>query len=237
LGIAACALLVLSVAVDDCPVGRTCAHLAGHLERGERFERVFGPGLSISMEPSEFGWVLVVRDERPDENIARLTGPFHFVPNPRYVEGWHFRNADNTGPNDGSVNAPQEERRFLFSPEVGRSFDYPLTEPEAEEFTRQAGRGLLTIRKLVPGNLVPREKAWIERMDFTIDLEWPSSWADREPHGLLRDNDPLVSLAPIIETSRGVPAARDLRSGCGAFSAPFRRGWPRGACGVWPCPG
>jgi hypothetical protein len=95
------------------------------------------------------------------------------------VEGWHFRNADNTGPNDGSVNAPQEERGSLFSPEVGRSFDYPLTGPEAEELARQAGRGMLTIRNLVFGNLVPGEKAWIESMDFTIDLEWPTSWAER----------------------------------------------------------
>jgi hypothetical protein len=179
LGLTASAFLVLTLFTADCPPGRACGHLASHLQRGERYEQTFGPGLCISLEPREFGWVVIVRDERPDENIARLTGPFHFVPNPRYVEGWHFRNADNSGPNEGSVNAPQEEREFLFSPEVGRSFDYPLTGPEAEEFARQAGRGMLTIRNLVLGNLVPGEKAWIESMDFTIDLEWPTSWAER----------------------------------------------------------
>lgn len=179
MGITAAALLILGLSVADCPAGRSCAQLTGHLERGERFEQAFGPGLSMSLEPNAWGWVLVVRDARPDENIARLTGPFHFVPNPRYVEGWHFRNADNTGPNDGSVNAPQEERGFVFSPEVGRSFDYPLTGLQAEQFARQAGNGLLSIHGLVLGNLVPGEKAWIERMDFTIDLNWPSSWGNQ----------------------------------------------------------
>jgi hypothetical protein len=153
--------------------------MTGHLERGAQFAHAFGPGLSLSLEPAEYGWILVVRDERPGENIARLTGPFHFVPNPRYIEGWHFRNADNTGPNDGSVNAPQRERGFLFSPEVGRSFDYPLTAAQAEQFAQRAGGGLLTIQDLVLGNLVPGEKAWIESMDFTIDLDWPSSWDRR----------------------------------------------------------
>lgn len=171
--------LIVALLGVDCPEGRTCAQVTGHVERGERYEQAFGPGLSILLEPSEFGWIVIVRDERLDENIARLTGPFHFVPNPRHVEGWHFRNAANTGPNDGSVNAPQEERGILFSPEVGRSFDYPLTGSEAEEFTRQAGKGLLTIRNLVLGNLVPGERAWIESMDFTIDLKWPSSWDDQ----------------------------------------------------------
>ena len=58
---------------------------------------------------------------RAATKISRgLTPPWHLVPNPRYVEGWHFRNASNTGPNDGSVNAPQETREFIFSPEVGR---------------------------------------------------------------------------------------------------------------------
>ena len=133
--------------------------------------------MSLSLEPGELGWILVVRDERPDENIARLTGPFHFVPNPRYIEGWHFRNAGNTGPNDGSVNAPQKERSFLFSPAVGRSLEYPLTALEAEQFTRDAGSGMLAIHSMTLGNLVPGQKAWIESMDFTIYLNWPSSWS------------------------------------------------------------
>ena len=119
-----------------------------------------------------------MRDERLDENIARLTPPYHFVPNPRYVEGWHFRNADNSGPNDGSVNAPQEERDFVFSPEVGRSIDRPET-PEQLAQLQLAGQGRLMITSLRLGNLEPGKKAYIRRMTFSIRFSWPSSWTKR----------------------------------------------------------
>jgi hypothetical protein len=36
-----------------------------------------------------------------------------YIP-PREIDGWHFRNADNTGPNTGDINAPQRERQFSF---------------------------------------------------------------------------------------------------------------------------
>lgn len=170
--------LAFSLATTTCPATRQCVTLTGAVNRGERFSSAFGPGLVLVLEPAEYGWQIIVRDERPDENIARLTPPFHFVPNPRDVEGWHFRNGDNTGPNDGSVNAPQEERDFLFSPEVGRSIDYPVTPEQAKQLER-AGQGRLVIKSLQLGNLEPGQKAHIRQMDFSIWLSWPSSWTQR----------------------------------------------------------
>ncbi len=146
--------------------------LRGELRRGEEYSRRFGPGLLFMLRPIEAGWEIVVRDERPAENIARLTPPWHFVPNPRYVEGWHFRNATNTGPNDGSVNAPQRERDFVFSPEVGRSIDYPPSEEDVDR-VRGFGRGLLVIESLDLGNLSAGQRAHIERMRFRVMLSWP----------------------------------------------------------------
>ena len=164
--------LAFSMATATCPTTRQCLTFTGSVNRGERLSRPFGPGLVLVLEPAEYGWEIIVRDERPDENIARLTPPFHFVPNPRDVEGWHFRNADNTGPNDGSVNAPQEEREFLFSPEVGRSIDHPMTREQATQL-EQAGRGRLVIRSLQLGNVEAGKKANIRRMGFSIWLSWP----------------------------------------------------------------
>lgn len=165
------ALIVLLVpGAAPCDQGKRCAHLEGSVERGDRYQQPFGPGLTISLEPIERGWTIVVRDAGPDENIARLTPPWHFVPNPRDIEGWHFRNASNTAPNDGGVNAPQQEREFLFSPEVGRSLEYPPTSDLEDLLSGNAGKGLLTIRNLTLGNLIAGEKAWIQRMEFTIDL-------------------------------------------------------------------
>lgn len=170
--------LALSFAVAACPPERVCVSTKGQLNRGERLVRSFGPGLTLVLEPREFGWEVIVRDERPDENIARLTAPFHFVPNPRDIEGWHFRNADNSGPNDGSINAPQREREFLFSPEVGRSIDYPPTAEQAR-MLEESGHGRLLIKSLQLGNLRPGQRAHIKRLEFSLVLSWPSSWVTR----------------------------------------------------------
>jgi hypothetical protein len=84
-----------------------------------RFENSTPSGWILRLVPDERGWVLQVTVEGwENENLARLTPPWH-GPNARYLEGWHFRNADNTDPNDGSINQPQEFREFIFSPAVG----------------------------------------------------------------------------------------------------------------------
>jgi len=157
-----------------CPPDWECTSFEARIQKGERFEKSFGPGLTLLLEPWEYGWEILVRDDRPEENIARLTPPFHFVPNPRFLEGWHFRNSDNSGPNDGSVNAPQEEREFLFSPEVGRSVDYPLTPAQATELGVFA-RGRLVVTSMELGNLRRGERAHLERLEFEVQLSWPSS--------------------------------------------------------------
>ncbi len=157
---------------------RSSAALDGELTRGERFERSFGPGFTLVLDPIQYGWEIKVLDDRPTENIARLIPPFHFVPNPRYIEGWHFRNADNSGPNDGTINAPQEERLFVFSPDVGRTINYPPT-PEQVEILGQSGRGRLVITSLQLGDLEVGEKAVIEKMTFRIEVSWPAEWSKK----------------------------------------------------------
>ena len=168
--------LLLSV----CPPDWECASFEAQLKKGERFEKSFGPGLTLLLEPREYGWEIIVRDERPEENIARLTPPFHFVPNPRYLEGWHFRNAENTGPNDGSVNAPQQEREFVFSPEVGRSIDSPVRPDQATQLPG-FGRGLLVVKSMELSHLERGERAHLELLEFEVQLSWPTSWS-KDPH-------------------------------------------------------
>ena len=147
----------------------------GTLERGSPFERDIALGLRFELLPEDYGWRIVVRDtSRADENLASLTPPFHFVPNPCFIEGWHFRNADNTGPNQGDVNAPQRERDFIFSPEVGRTIQGPDSHsgPDSADVARveQFGSGLLTIEQLDLSPPAKGEKASIERMRFRVSI-------------------------------------------------------------------
>jgi hypothetical protein len=126
--------------------------------------------------PSEDGWFIQVSVRGRDaDDLARFTPPWHFVPNPLDLDGWHFRNADNTGPNDGSVNAPGELREFIFSPEVGRSIEYHgsgTTTAEVER-VRAYGRGWLHIDAYRLTPMRRGERAAFESLTFSACLTWP----------------------------------------------------------------
>jgi hypothetical protein len=79
---------------------------SGTVLQGETFSRPFG-GFAFNLVPTEFGWRIdITEGER--HYLANMTGPAHFVPNAIEIEGWHFRNSSNTGPNTGEINAPDE---------------------------------------------------------------------------------------------------------------------------------
>jgi hypothetical protein len=159
---------------------RASARFTGRLSAGQAFVRPFGSGLHFHLEPQPAGWMVVIRDGTRAEDISRLTPPFHGVPNPREVEGWHFRNADNTGPNEPgekNVNAPGEEREFIFSPQVGHTIQGPGTTSAATkeevEKVRSYGRGTLKILDYGLTNLKPGEQARFEWIRFEAELSWP----------------------------------------------------------------
>src|ERR671925_623359 len=144
--------------------GRQAERIHGVVNRGERFVQTTDAGWILRLFPDSKGWFLeVTMNGRETEDLARLTPPWHFVPNAREIEGWHFRNADNTGPNDGSVNAPQELREFIFSPAVGRGIEYNGggTTREDVEKVRAFGRGWFFIESY---NLTPPRRG--ERATF-----------------------------------------------------------------------
>ena len=170
------AVLLLLAACSHQP-GRQQIAFKGGVRAGERFEHPFGERFLFVLEPSEFGWLVAVYERGRQEDLARLTPPFHFVPNPTEIEGWHFRNEDNTGSNDGSVNAPQREREFIFSSEVGRSIGGPAAHnqptPEEVERVRSFGRGGLYIDQLKLSPPKRGHRATILEMRFHGTISWP----------------------------------------------------------------
>ena len=116
----------------------------------------------------QYGWTIDIAQGQ-HHHLANLTPPRHFVPNPIDVEGWHFRNEANTGPNTGDVNALDEHREFFFSPKFGTCVSTPenATQAEFEAATRD-GTGVLEITDLTLGNLTPGEKADIRELKFTV---------------------------------------------------------------------
>jgi len=148
-------------------------YFSGKVDKGETFTHEILNRFTFILKPNPYGWEIVVREKgRPKENLARLTPPFHFVPNPRYIEGWHFRNADNTGPNAAgprNVNAPQHDRDFIFSPMVGKEIDYPVDKKERDKLVLFS-QGTLTISKMKLGNLKAGERAVFESMEFHVKI-------------------------------------------------------------------
>jgi hypothetical protein len=177
-------LLVVSVAgIQAAPrceaePGRKVEQIQGTVRRGDTFQQLTPSGWILRLTPVAEGWFLRVTVRgREREDLARLTPPWHFVPNARQIEGWHFRNLDNTGPNDGSVNAPQELREFIFSPQVGRAIEYDGSATTAEDLekVRSFGRGWLFIesyRLTPPGK---GERAAFESLTFSACLTWPAA--------------------------------------------------------------
>ena len=176
--------LLLFLAACGQQPARQQITFTGALRAGERFQHPFGGRFTFALVPDDFGWVIIVYEQGRIEDLARLTLPFH-GPNPTQIAGWHFRNEDNTGPNDGTLNQPQEVREFIFSPEVGRSIDAPPTpwlrrlhfRPGSltmEDIDRVAsfGRGALHIEQLNLSPVKRGDRARILEMKFSCIISW-----------------------------------------------------------------
>lgn len=119
---------------------------------GERFRRALPGGFELVLEPTPEGWEVVVREAGRDENLARLTPPLHFAPNPREIEGWQLAEAPASCPVPyGDRRGPGRVREFVFSPEVGREVAGPdagrSPTPEDVERVARFAKGTLTIER------------------------------------------------------------------------------------------
>lgn len=173
----------------------------GQVVQGETYQKEITQFLLFCLLPNYLteatGWWISITantedgcDYQKPSYVGIVTPPFHGT-NSGLIVGWHFRNEDNTGPNDGSVNAPQETRwfQFLLSEEdyqlawqahscSFRNMCDNMTPEEAKNiiWAIPKARGTLTITDLVLGNLVVGEQAWIESMSFTVELLLPQGF-------------------------------------------------------------
>jgi hypothetical protein len=165
--------------------------LTGTVSRGGIFEQPLRGGLLFRLAPGAHGWMIWVGDPaRPEENYAAVATPPYRGPNPIYIEGWHFRNVDNTGPNTAgpkNLNVPQHVRAFAFVRDrasflaardaLGITMWPGAHGADEVAAAREAhasvaiGAGQLEIVKLELGNLRAGERAWIERMDFRLTID------------------------------------------------------------------
>lgn len=124
---------------------------SGQVEAGKQFRRLFGGRFQLVLEPTAAGWMIMVKEIGREEDLARLTPPFHSVPNPREIEGWHLLDhaADCASRPYQTESGPYHPRMFIFSPDVGGRIDGPTTKrgvsAEEVEEVQRFGRGVLRI--------------------------------------------------------------------------------------------
>jgi hypothetical protein len=188
-------------------VARVCT-FTSHVLRGQTYRHEILPDLFFCLIPSGIfsspsdeawseGWSIIITDPQGsacDGSDWANFGPIVTPPmrgNLTFdVHGWQFRNKENTGPNDGSLNVPQENRSFYFLFNrrdfeavwhAERCAQWAIPEDCALATQNPAGRDVFiprswayfTATKLELGNLVAGSKAWIEYMEFTVDIYLP----------------------------------------------------------------
>jgi hypothetical protein len=179
---------LLGAAVLQRPI-----RFSGEVRQGQRFERVVTGGLRFRIaplpgDPSGFA-IQVVQADTATDYVAIATPPYHGV-NDAVIEAWHFRNADNSGPNQGEVNAPQERREVRFVTNrrdferFKENLDLVLRPSGARESSVDSamaamslipcGTAIVSLRDLQLGNLGQGLQPVIERMGFEVRLTLPS---------------------------------------------------------------
>jgi hypothetical protein len=129
------------------------ARFVGSLRAGEIFRHTFGGRFEFLLEPRPWGWEIVVREIGQEDNLARLTPPLHFQPNPREIEGWHFLAEPRhcaTRPYAADAG-PEHPRRFIFSPQVAKLAGRAPTPADIAAIER-FGQGTLTIEQAELGS-------------------------------------------------------------------------------------
>ncbi|MAK59525.1 MAG: hypothetical protein CMK09_00955 [Ponticaulis sp.] len=150
--------------------GRLNTNVAPEIYGNHNFMQELDNGWVFVLSAARWGWQIAVFDDETD--VTAGTPPLR-GPNPREIYGWHFRDADNTGPNTGEVNAPQHMRAFVLSPRAAG------TPPGPDD-----GIGWLKIEDFGLSDLEPGEQARMSYLKFNACLSWPKTEADKASESL-----------------------------------------------------
>ncbi|MBN1150398.1 hypothetical protein JXA84_04150 [candidate division WOR-3 bacterium] len=183
-----CAVIIFFLSSLFGENDRESVRFTGKVFKGEEFIEPISATLIFKLLPkSDDGWFLWIGGEDSLKNYcSAATPPFRGI-NATIIEGWHFRNADNSGSNDGKVNAPQNERGFRFVLDdscytiaekyvkmVCWPHEYTQDEIDAASYEFNGlkfGRGRLIITDMKLGNLFVGERAILEYIEFEVELE------------------------------------------------------------------
>ncbi len=184
--------------------------VAGNRDFNEYLE---GPEWTFQLKRAAFGWEIRLLDKE-QLDLTQMTPPLRGAPNPREVYGWHFRNADNTGPNKGDVNAPQGLRLFGFDPALSGTGGYRPNEAGGVDPENQPGRGALTIEDMGLADLEPGQKARMNYLKFNVCMSWPKTDKEKQKEA--------AETAKMTELRKVTPELMEMMGGCGLDYAAYQ---------------
>ncbi len=177
--------------------------IAGNRDFTEYME---GPGWTFQLKRAQYGWDIRLLDEN-GLDLTQMTPPLRGAPNPRELYGWHFRNAENTGPNTGDVNAPQKLRLFGFDPALTGTGGYRPNDAGGVDPENQPGRGALTIHDMGLADLEPGQRARMNYINFAVCMTWPKTARERQREA--------AELAAMSELRKITPELIEMMGSCG----------------------
>lgn len=214
-GAPACALALLGL--TGAAAAQECLAAPGHdsfsatgivLADGRESVLPLPPGWNLAFEPAAAGWTIRIRD-RGGLDLSAVTPP-RFGPDPRDLFGWHFRNAANTGPNAGDVNAPQYVREIWFEPGLAGTAGIKPSEGSHEPAGgTAAGAGWFLLSDLVLTPPEPGRQAALLGARVDACLTWQRDSVAPDPLAEWREQlgacgldldawEPRVALAPAL---------------------------------------
>ncbi|MDF1856016.1 hypothetical protein [Pseudooceanicola sp.] len=196
-------LLALGLAgpalAEDCTAGAGRLAFAATdtaLSAGQRTALDVPGGWTLTFDPVASGWDVQLRDWNGLDLSAG--GVPRFGIDPRALHGWHFRNAANSGPNTGDVNAPQVLRQFLFDPRLAGTAGLKPSGGAAPAPDPEQGRARIEITEMALTPVGQGARAGFLSARVDICLNWP------DPSRA----DPLAALVACgLDLARWSPAA------------------------------
>jgi hypothetical protein len=160
----------------------------GDVVRGKDFAARIDAARTFHLKAFSEGWIVEVKDDKDNGYCSVVTPPYH-GPNDLVIFGFHFRNAENTGPKETGDAALGTRRVFrcVATPSdfaaASKSLDVVLQGEKTPEWKEsdeayqlhsrlaaEAQRGTLNMSRLVLGNLGAGRRPWIESMHFRFEL-------------------------------------------------------------------
>jgi TonB family protein len=151
---------------DDESIFRTELEFTGRVRAGDTYNCKFISGFTFRLKPETDGWLIAIEEDKRNENLAQFS-PLVAGQSPLLIQAADLLREEIKPGTRGE--SEYGERKFYFSPAVGRSVKKKPTERELAEILA-TGRGLFRITSVEMTTGQPGEKVGLVAMSFGVSI-------------------------------------------------------------------